>query len=106
MSAKVDKGHLGLDQQPGHRKYYKKRRRKKWILTSTLQVMGVVVLGYGIFALSDGKDLARLVEHGAQATGSDFSVALYDSASIVLIVASSLAVIVAFLGCCGAIKVG
>ena len=67
--------------------------------------MGVVVMGFGIFALSDGKDLAKLVDWGSQVTGSDLSIALYSTASVVLIIASLLAIAVASIGCCGAIKV-
>jgi len=69
-----------------------------------LQLMGVVVLGFGIFALTDGKDVAKLVDWGSVASGSDLKVALYTTASTVLVVVAILAIIVAFLGCCGAVK--
>jgi len=75
------------------------------IITNNLVIlMGVVVFGFGIFALSDGKDLAKLVDWGSQVTGSDLRVALYSTASVVLIIASILAIVVASIGCCGAIK--
>lgn len=67
-------------------------------------LMGVIVFGFGIFALTDGKDLAKLVDWGSAASGTDLSVALYSTASVVLITVSILAIVVAFLGCCGAIK--
>jgi len=67
-------------------------------------VMGIAVLGFGIFALTDGKDLAKLVNWGSKISGSDLSVALYSTASVVLIIVSILAIVVAILGCCGAIK--
>ena len=78
-----------------------------WIIEILLflQLMGVVVLGFGIFALTDGKDVAKLVDWGSVAAGSDLKVALYTTASTVLVVVAILAIIVAFLGCCGAVKV-
>jgi len=75
------------------------------IISNNLVIlMGVIVLGFGIFALTDGKDLAKLVDWGSAASGTDLSVALYSTASVVLITVSILAIVVAFLGCCGAIK--
>jgi len=66
--------------------------------------MGCVVLGLSIYALIDGNNLESLVSSGSEAVGSDFSVTVYSSAAIILIVVSALVAIVAFFGCCGAIK--
>ena len=67
-----------------------------------LQLIGVVVLGFSVFALTDGEDVAKLVQRGS---GSDLTVSIYGTASTVLIVVSVMVIIIAFLGCCGAMKV-
>ena len=69
------------------------------------QLMGLVVLGFSIFGLVDGRGVAKLVEEGSEVMGSSITIDLYNSASVVLIVFSSLIVLISFLGCCGAWKV-
>lgn len=69
---------------------------------SQFQLIGVVVLGFSIFALTDGEDLAKLVQRGS---GSNLTVSIYGTASTVLIVVSVMVILIAFLGCCGAMKV-
>ena len=64
-----------------------------------------MVLGFSIYALVDGQTVSKLVEEGAEDLGESISVDIYKSSAIILIVASSIIVITAFLGCCGAIKV-
>ena len=60
--------------------------------------MGCIVLGFGIYVLAAGKDLATLIEDGGD------SITLYSSAAIILIVISLFIIVVAFFGCCGAMK--
>lgn len=67
--------------------------------------MGAVTLGIGIFALSDGDRLADLIEFGSKALKSDISIELYSAGAVTAVVVSSVAIIVAFFGCCGAWKV-
>lgn len=74
----------------------------KWLLiisNSLVIVIGVVVLGFSIFALTDEEDLATLIDHGS---GSDLSLYTSSTASTLLIALSVLTVVIAFLGCCGA----
>ena len=61
--------------------------------------MGCIVLGFGIYVLAAGKDLATLIEDG-----KGESLSLYSSAAIILIVISLFIIVVAFFGCCGAMK--
>jgi|688.fasta_scaffold1252486_1 hypothetical protein len=67
--------------------------------------MGLVVLGFSIYGLVDGRGVSKLVEEGSAVTGQKISVDLYSSASVLLIIFSSLIVLLSFLGCCGAWKV-
>ena len=67
--------------------------------------MGLVVLGFSIYGLVDGRGVSKLVEQGSEVMGSSITIDLYNSASVVLIVFSSLIVLLSFLGCCGAWKV-
>ena len=64
------------------------------------QIIGCVVLGIGIYALVDGKDLVDIVNN----SGADVTIEIYTSAAIILIVVSVFVVILTFFGCCGAIK--
>ena len=66
--------------------------------------MGCVVLGIGIFAIVNGAALMDLVDEANSAAGTDLSLSVFTSAAIILIVVSVFVVIVAFFGCCGAIK--
>jgi len=67
-------------------------------------IMGCVVLGIGIFAIVNGAALMDLVDEANSAAGTDLSLSVFTSAAIILIVVSVFVVIVAFFGCCGAIK--
>lgn len=69
-----------------------------------VMLMGLVVLGFSIYSLVDGRGVSTLVEEGASVMGEVITVDLYSSASIVLIIFSSLIVLLSFLGCCGAWK--
>ena len=69
-----------------------------------LQLTGCVSLGFSIYALIDGKTVSQLVEEGASEMGESISVDIYKTSAIVLIVASSITIIISFLGCCGAWK--
>jgi len=69
-----------------------------------LLLMGLVLLGIGIFAYQDGKTLSQLVDSGSTAIGSDFTINLYGVAAIAIMVISGIIVIVSFFGCCGAWK--
>ena len=66
-----------------------------------LQVMALVVLAFGIYALVDGASFADLVN----AASPDASVNLYDTAVILIIIVATFIMIVSFFGCCGAWKV-
>ena len=66
--------------------------------------MGCVVLGIGIFAIVNGAALMDLVDKANDTLGKDLTLSVFTSAAIILIVVSVFVVIVAFFGCCGAIK--
>ena len=66
--------------------------------------MGCVVLGIGIFAIVNGAALMDLVDEANSALDSNLSLSVFTTAAIILIVVSVFVVIVAFFGCCGAIK--
>ena len=61
--------------------------------------MGCIVLGFGIYVLAAGADVAKLIKEGAGE-----AIPLYSSAAILLIILSLLIIIVTFFGCCGALK--
>ena len=61
--------------------------------------MGCIVLGFGIYVLAAGQDIAQLIKEGAGE-----AIPLYSSAAILLIILSLLIIIVTFFGCCGALK--
>ena len=61
--------------------------------------MGCIVLGFGIYVLAAGKDLAELIKDG-----QGEAISLYSSAAIILIILSLFVIIVTFFGCCGALK--
>jgi len=67
-------------------------------------IMGCVVLGIGIFAIVNGAALMDLVDEANSALDSNLSLSVFTTAAIILIVVSVFVVIVAFFGCCGAIK--
>jgi len=67
-------------------------------------IMGCVVLGIGIFAIVNGAALMDLVDKANDTLGKDLTLSVFTSAAIILIVVSVFVVIVAFFGCCGAIK--
>ena len=72
---------------------------------SFIQLLGCVVLGFSIYALVDGSTVSRLVEEGASEMGESITVSIYTTSAIILVTASSVIVVIAFLGCCGTIKV-
>ena len=61
--------------------------------------MGCIVLGFGIYVLAAGADVAKLIKEGAGE-----AIPLYSSAAILLIILSLLIIVVTFFGCCGALK--
>jgi len=65
---------------------------------------GCVTLGFSIYALIDGKTVSHLVEEGASEMGESISVDIYKTSAIVLVSASSIVILISFLGCCGALK--
>ena len=66
--------------------------------------MGCAVLGVGIFALVDGQALMDLINSANEALDKDINLNIFTSAAIILIAVAVFVVIVAFFGCCGAIK--
>lgn len=74
----------------------------KYLLFATnflILLMGCIVLGFGIYVLAAGKDLAELIKDG-----QGEAISLYSSAAIILIILSLFVIIVTFFGCCGALK--
>jgi len=72
-------------------------------------VLGVAVLGCGIWVLVDSPSFLDILNKaqdvcGDNCDGMDSTIDLYASASYILIVISALVLIIAFFGCCGAIK--
>jgi len=72
-------------------------------------VLGVAVLGCGIWVVVDQPSFLDILGKaqdvcGDNCDGMDSTIDLYASASYILIVISALVLIVAFFGCCGAIK--
>jgi len=73
-------------------------------LNFLILLMGLILLGIGIFAYVDGKDFNKLVDSAMQAANSDFTIGLYGGTALLIIAVSTVIVIVSFLGCCGAWK--
>lgn len=74
----------------------------KYLLFATnflILFMGCLCLGFGIYVLAAGKDLAELIKDG-----QGEAISLYSSAAIILIVLSLFVIVVTFFGCCGALK--
>ena len=67
--------------------------------------MGLILLGIGIFAYTDGKDFNQLVDAAMKTIDSDFTIGLYGGTALLIISISFIIVIVSFFGCCGAWKV-
>jgi len=75
-------------------------------------ILGIVVLGLGIWVVVDTPSFFDILKHATEACGGDStcedgvknSIDLYASASYILIVISALIVIISFFGCCGAYK--
>jgi len=72
-------------------------------------LLGVAVLGCGIWVLVDSPSFFDILDKvqdvcGNNCDGMDSTIDLYASAAYILIVISALVVIIAFFGCCGAIK--
>ena len=61
--------------------------------------MGCIVLGFGIYVLAAGQDIAKLIKEG-----EGEAITLYSSAAILLIILSLFIIVVTFFGCCGALK--
>ena len=64
------------------------------------QCMGIVVLGVGVWALVDEESLRDLIV----LAHVDGGVNIFGVATILLMVLASLAIVVSFLGCWGAVK--
>ena len=67
--------------------------------------MGMIVLGCSIWAFYDGKTFARLIEEGAAEFDKPITLEIYRTSSVLLMIASVIIILIAFFGCCGAIKV-
>lgn len=61
-------------------------------------ILSCVVLGLGIWILVDSPSLVQILEQ------NNVSVPIYSSAVIIFIVVASAAILISFLGCCGAYK--
>lgn len=74
----------------------------KYLLFATnflIMLMGCIVLGFGIYVLAAGQDIAKLIKEG-----EGEAITLYSSAAILLIILSLFIIVVTFFGCCGALK--
>ena len=76
-----------------------------FVYFAILQLMGTIVLGCSIWAFYDGKTFARLIEEGAAEFDKPISLEIYRTSSVLLMIASVIIILIAFFGCCGAIKV-
>jgi len=73
-------------------------------LNCLILLMGLILLGIGIFAYVDGQDFNKLVDTAMKAANLDLTIGLYGGTALLIIAVSSIIVIVSFLGCCGAWK--
>jgi len=82
----------------------------KYLLFTTnflIFVLGLAVFGCGIWVLVDQPSFMNLFDEASQQIpelADNFDITLYTSAAWILLVVSALVVIIAFFGCCGAIK--
>jgi len=69
-------------------------------------ILGLAVFGLGIWVIVDKPSFLDLFEQAQHAAGEDvnINVELYSSAAYILMVVAALVVLIAFFGCCGAIK--
>jgi len=72
-------------------------------------LLGVAVLGCSIWVLVDSPSFFDILDQaqdvcGQNCDGMDSTISLYASAAYILIVISALVLIIAFFGCCGAMK--
>lgn len=69
-------------------------------------VLGLVTLGFGIWVLVDKPSFLDLFDSAQQMidSGEDFNISLYTGAPIILIVVAVITSLIAFFGCCGAVK--
>jgi len=69
-------------------------------------ILGLAVFGLGIWVVVDKPSFLNLFEQAQDVAGEDvnINVELYSSAAYILMVVAFLVVLIAFFGCCGAIK--
>jgi len=69
-------------------------------------VLGLVTLGFGIWVLVDQPSFLDLFNSAQDMidSGEDFNISLYTGAPIILIVVAVITSLIAFFGCCGAVK--
>jgi len=71
-------------------------------------VLGLVTLGFGIWVLVDKPSFLDLFDSAQQVIDdsgeNDFNISLYTGAPIILIVVAVVTSLIAFFGCCGAVK--
>ena len=77
----------------------------KLVILQFTQLMGMIVLGCSIWAFYDGKTFARLIEEGAAEFDKPITLEIYRTSSVLLMIASVIIILIAFFGCCGALKV-
>jgi len=73
-------------------------------INALILLMGLILLGIGIFAYTDGQDFNQLVDAAMKTIDSDFTIGLYGGTALLIIAISCIIVIVSFFGCCGAWK--
>jgi len=73
-------------------------------INALILLMGLALLGIGIFAYVDGQDFNQLVDEAMKMINSDFTISLYGGTALLIIAISCIIVIVSFFGCCGAWK--
>jgi len=69
-------------------------------------ILGLAVFGLGIWVIVDNPSFLDLFKKAQEVAGEDvnINVELYSSAAYILMVVAALVVLIAFFGCCGAIK--
>ena len=76
------------------------------IFCFSFQVLGLVCLGFSLYAYFDEASFSHLVETGAsEIEGKKIPFNVFKTSSLLLIIASTIIVVISFFGCLGTYKV-
>ena len=76
------------------------------IFCFSFQVLGLVCLGFSLYAYFDEASFSHLVEKGAsEIEGKKIPFNVFKTSSLLLIIASTIIVVISFFGCLGTYKV-